>query len=58
MSVELKKVSEEIREILNKKREELQLTFIEDTHKYFMKDFKFVETLKEGNKKFKDFFKL
>jgi len=38
MSIELKKVSEEIREILNKKREELQLTFIEDTHKYFMKD--------------------
>ena len=36
--MELKKLSEEIREILNKRRKELELTFIEDTHTYYMKD--------------------
>lgn len=34
----LKKVAQEIREILNKRREEIELTFIEDEHVYFMKD--------------------
>ena len=34
----LKKIAQEIREILNKRREEIKLTFIEDEHVYFMKD--------------------
>ena len=34
----LKKVSKEIREILDKRRKEIELTFIEEEHKYFMKD--------------------
>jgi hypothetical protein len=34
----LKNVATEILEILEKRREELELTFIEDTHTYFMKD--------------------
>lgn len=36
--MELNKVAEEIRNILEEKRKELELTFIEDTHTYFMKD--------------------
>ena len=36
--MDLKNVALEIREILEKKRTELELTFIEDTHTYFMKD--------------------
>ena len=35
---ELKNVASEILEILNKRREELELTFVEDTHTYYMKD--------------------
>ena len=34
----LKKVSKEIREILDNRRKEIELTFIEEEHKYFMKD--------------------
>jgi hypothetical protein len=34
----LKEVAGEIRELLNKKREELSLEFFEDQHKYIMKD--------------------
>lgn len=36
--MELNKIAEEIRNILEEKRKELELTFIEDTHTYFMKD--------------------
>jgi len=36
--MDLNKVAEEIREILNQKREELKLTFEEDEHKYTMLD--------------------
>jgi hypothetical protein len=36
--MDLHKVAEEIREILNQKREELKLTFEEDEHKYTMLD--------------------
>ncbi len=36
--MDLDKIAEEIREILNKKREELQLTFEEEAHKYTMLD--------------------
>ena len=36
--MDLKNVALEIRKILEKKRTELELTFIEDTHTYFMKD--------------------
>lgn len=42
MNIDLKKVALEIRSILDKKREELGLTFIEENHIYFMKD-------KDGN---------
>lgn len=34
----LKEIAKEIREILDKKRKEIDLTFIEEEHKYFMKD--------------------
>ena len=34
----LKEIAKEIREILDKKRKEIELTFIEEEHKYFMKD--------------------
>jgi hypothetical protein len=34
----LKKISEELREILNNRRKDIELTFIEEEHKYFMKD--------------------
>jgi hypothetical protein len=36
--MELKKIAFEIRQILENKRKELELTFIEDTHTYYMKD--------------------
>lgn len=36
--MELKKISLEIKELLEKKREELKLKFIEDKHIYYMKD--------------------
>ena len=36
--MDLQKAAVEIREILEDKRKELELTFIEDTHTYFMKD--------------------
>jgi len=36
--MDLQKAAVEIREILEGKRKELELTFIEDTHTYFMKD--------------------
>lgn len=36
--IDLNKVAVEIREILTKKREELELSFIEEDHIYFMKD--------------------
>jgi hypothetical protein len=36
--MELKKIASEIRQILEDKRKELELTFIEDTHTYYMKD--------------------
>lgn len=36
--MELKKIAFEIRQILEDKRKELELTFVEDTHTYYMKD--------------------
>lgn len=36
--IDLKEISQEIREILDKKREELGLSFVEEEHVYFMKD--------------------
>lgn len=36
--MELKKIASEIRQILEEKRKDLELTFIEDTHTYYMKD--------------------
>ena len=36
--MELNEVAKEIRDLLAKRREELELTFIEDTHTYYMKD--------------------
>jgi len=36
--IDLKKISQELREILDKKREELGLSFVEEEHIYFMKD--------------------
>ena len=36
--MELNNIAEEIREILQKRRDELDLTFVEDTHTYYMKD--------------------
>lgn len=36
--IDLKEISQEIREILDKKRQELGLHFIEEEHVYFMKD--------------------
>ena len=36
--MELNEVAKEIRDLLDKRREELELTFIEDTHTYYMKD--------------------
>jgi hypothetical protein len=36
--MDLKKIAQEIREALEKRRQELELTFIEDEHIYYMKD--------------------
>jgi hypothetical protein len=36
--MDLKKTAKEIREILDKRRKDIELTFIEEEHKYFMKD--------------------
>lgn len=36
--MDLKKIASEIRDILDEKRKEIDLTFIEDTHTYYMKD--------------------
>jgi len=38
--MDLKETSKEIKELLEKRRQELELTFIEDEHIYFMKDTK------------------
>jgi hypothetical protein len=38
MNKELNEVAKEIRDLLEKKRQELELTFVEDTHTYYMKD--------------------
>jgi hypothetical protein len=38
MKIELNEVAKEIRGLLDKRREELGLTFVEDTHTYYMKD--------------------
>ena len=36
--MDLKQIASEIRQILEDKRKELELTFVEDTHTYYMKD--------------------
>lgn len=36
--MDLKKIASEIRQILEDKRKEIELTFVEDTHTYYMKD--------------------
>ena len=36
--MDLKEISEDIKNILEKRRKELYLTFIEEDHKYYMKD--------------------
>ena len=36
--MELNKVAKEIRDLLEKRRQDLELTFVEDTHTYYMKD--------------------
>ena len=36
--MELRKIAEEIREVVEEKKEELNLSFIEETHTYFMRD--------------------
>ena len=38
MNKELLETAKEIRELLDKRRQELELTFVEDTHTYYMKD--------------------
>jgi len=38
MNKELNEVAKEIRDLLEKRRQELELTFVEDTHTYYMKD--------------------
>ena len=40
MTKDLNEIANEIREILQKRRDELDLTFVEDTHTYYMKDLK------------------
>ena len=35
--MDLNKIAKEIRDILQKRRDELELTFVEDTHTYYMK---------------------
>ncbi len=46
--MDLKKIAEEIREIISKKQKELQLTFEEESHKYTMLDLQ-SQTLGSGN---------
>lgn len=36
--MDLREISEEIKELLEKRRKEIELTFIEEDHKYYMKD--------------------
>jgi len=36
--IELNEVAKEIRDLLEKRRQDLELTFVEDTHTYYMKD--------------------
>jgi len=36
--MDLNKIAKEIRDILQKRRDDLELTFVEDTHTYYMKD--------------------
>jgi len=38
MKIDLNEVAKEIRGLLEKRRQELELTFVEDTHTYYMKD--------------------
>jgi hypothetical protein len=38
MTKDLNEIAKEIRDILQKRRDELELTFVEDTHTYYMKD--------------------
>ena len=38
MNKELNEVAKEIRDLLEQRRQELSLTFVEDTHTYYMKD--------------------
>lgn len=38
MTKDLNEIAKEIRDILRKRRDELELTFVEDTHTYYMKD--------------------
>jgi hypothetical protein len=38
MNKNLNEVAKEIRDLLEKRRQELELTFVEDTHTYYMKD--------------------
>jgi hypothetical protein len=38
MGKDLNEVAKEIRDLLEKRRQELELTFVEDTHTYYMKD--------------------
>ena len=40
MTKDLNEIAKEIREILQKRRYELELTFVEETHTYYMKDLK------------------
>ena len=40
MTKDLNEIAKEIREILQKRRDELELTFVEETHTYYMKDLK------------------
>jgi hypothetical protein len=36
--IELNEIAKEIRDLLEKRRQDLELTFVEDTHTYYMKD--------------------
>jgi hypothetical protein len=38
MTKDLNEIAKEIRDILQKRRDDLELTFVEDTHTYYMKD--------------------
>jgi len=35
---ELKKIAQEIRDVIEQRQKELDLSFVEDTHTYFMRD--------------------